>query len=533
VDTLPFSFDFPYDSRRLPIFASNVVATSQHLAATAGLRMLARGGSAADAAIATAIALTVVEPTMNGIGGDAFCILWDGSRLVGLNASGRAPALMTAERFKGRDQMPGEGWDSVSVPGCVSLWVELHRKYGKLPFADLFEPAITYARDGFRVSWMVAKQWERAIPRLKDQPGWAAAFIPGGRAPQPGELWKFPAQAETLRKIAESGGEAFYGGELAARIEKFAIECGGALRASDLAAHKADWVDPIGLPYHGTTLHEIPPNGQGIAACMALGILENFDLTGFAPDGPEVAHLRIEAMKLAFADAHRYVADPKHMEVTPQALLDKAYLKSRAKLINPKKAQSFGPGALKLGGTVYLGTADASGMMVSLIQSNYSGFGSGVVVPDTGIALQNRAAGFSLQPGHPNLVGPGKRPFHTIIPAFITRGGKPLATFGLMGGGMQPQGHMQVLSRIVDFGQNPQAAIDAPRWRIHEGGELWLEPHMPAATADALAALGHPVVRTPWPSFDFGSSQIIWRYPDGGPYLGASESRRDGAAVGF
>ncbi len=534
MDTPPFSFQFPYASPRLPIFARNVVATSQHLAATAGLRMLAKGGSAADAAIATAITLTVVEPTMNGIGGDAFCILWDGSKLVGLNASGRAPALMTADRYQGLDEMPGEGWGSVSVPGCVSLWVELHRKYGKLPFADLFEPAIRHAADGFRVSFMVAQQWDRAVARLKDQPGWAAAFIPNGRAPQPGELWKFPAQAETLRQIAESGGEAFYRGALAAKMEAFAVEGGGALRAADLAAHQADWVDPIGLSYHGTTLHEIPPNGQGIAACMALGILENFDITGFAPDGPEVAHLRIEAMKLAFADVHRYVADPKHMDVTSAQLLDKAYLKSRAKLINTRKAGQFGPGTIpKLSGTVYLGTADEHGMMVSLIQSNYAGFGSGVVVPGTGIALQNRAAGFTLQPGHPNVVAPGKRPFHTIIPGFVTKDGKPLATFGLMGGGMQPQGHMQVLSRIVDFGQNPQAAIDAPRWRIHESGDLWLEPTMPGTTAEALQALGHTVVKTSWPSFDFGSSQIIWRYPDGGPYLGASESRRDGAAVGF
>ncbi|HJQ61014.1 MAG TPA: gamma-glutamyltransferase family protein [Vineibacter sp.] len=533
MDTLPFSFEFPYAAPRLPVFARNVAATSQHLAATAGLRMMAKGGNAVDAAIATAIALTVVEPTNNGLGADAFCILWDGSKLVGLNASGRAPALMTRERFQGLDKMPGEGWDSVSVPGAVSLWVELHGKYGKLPFADLFEPAIRYAQDGFRVSWMVAQQWQRAIARLKDQPGWATAFIPNGRAPQPGELWRFPAQADTLRKIAESRGDAFYRGELAAKIEAFAIECGGPLRAADLAAHKSDWVDPIGLSYHGTTLHEIPPNGQGIAACMALGILENFDLAGFAPDGPEVAHLRIEAMKLAFADAHRHVADPAFMEVTPAQLLDKAYLKSRAKLISAKKAGGFGPGVPKLGGTVYLGTADEGGMMVSLIQSNYAGFGSGVVVPGTGIALQNRASGFSLRPGHPNEVAPGKRPFHTIIPAFITKDGKPLATFGLMGGGMQPQGHMQVFSRIVDFGQNPQAAIDAPRWRVHENGELWLEPHMPSNTAEALAALGHKVVKTPWPSFDFGSSQIIWRYPDGGPYLGASESRRDGAAVGF
>ena len=305
-------------------------------------------------------------------------------------------------------------------------------------------------------------------------------------------------------------------------------------RKEDLAAHKPDWVDPIGLAYRGTTLHEIPPSGQGIAACMALGILENFELAGRDPDGPEVAHLRIEAMKLAFADIYRYVADPRFMEVTPAQMLDKGYLKSRAKLIDPKKAQDFGPGTPKEGGTIYLGTADASGMMVSLIQSNYTGFGSGIVVPGTGIALQNRGTGFVTTKGHPNEVGPNKRPFHTIIPAFITKDGKPVATFGLMGGAMQPQGHMQVFSRIVDYGQNPQAAIDAPRWRVHEtDGTVWTEEHMPQGTLEGLESRGHRLTRTKMPSFDFGSSQIIWRFPDGGPYLGASESRRDGAAVGF
>ncbi|NQW52335.1 MAG: gamma-glutamyltransferase, partial [Rhodospirillales bacterium] len=288
------------------------------------------------------------------------------------------------------------------------------------------------------------------------------------------------------------------------------------------------------LTYRGTTLHEIPPSGQGIAACMALGILENFELAGRDPDGPEVAHLRIEAMKLAFADIYRYVADPRFMEVTPAQMLDKGYLKSRAKLIDPKKAQDFGPGTPKESGTIYLGTADESGMMVSLIQSNYTGFGSGVMVPGTGIALQNRATGFVTTKGHPNEVGPRKRPFHTIIPAFITKDGKPVATFGLMGGAMQPQGHMQVFSRIVDYGQNPQAAIDAARWRVHEtDGTVWTEDHFPTATATGLESRGHKLTRTGWPSFAFGSSQIIWRFPDGGPYLGASESRRDGAAVGF
>ncbi len=529
-----FSYEFPYGSKKLPVFAANVVASSQHLAATAGLRMLAKGGNAVDAAIAAAAAITVVEPTMNGIGADAFCILWDGTKLVGLNASGHSPALMTPDKYAGKAKMPDTGWGSVTTPGAVSLWVELHRRYGKLPFADLLEPAIKYAHDGFRVSYMVARQWESAIERLKTQDSWVKAFLPNGRAPQPGELWKFPDQAKTLTKIAESKGESFYRGELAETMDKYARETGGFLRKEDLAAHKADWVDPIGLTYRGTTLHEIPPSGQGIAACMALGILENFDIAGHDNDGPEVAHLRIEAMKLAFADIYKYVADPRFMEVTPAQMLDKGYLKSRAKLIDPKKAQDFGPGVPKESGTIYLGTADEGGMMVSLIQSNYTGFGSGIVVPGTGIALQNRGSGFVTTKGHANEVGPNKRPFHTIIPAFITKDGKPVATFGLMGGAMQPQGHMQVFSRIVDYGQNPQAAIDAPRWRVHESdGTIWTEDHFPAATATALEQRGHKLTRTAWPSFAFGSSQIIWKFPDGGSYLGASESRRDGAAVGF
>lgn len=529
-----FTYDFHYSTKKLPIFAENVVASSQHLASTAGLRMLAKGGNAVDAAVATAAAITVLEPTMNGIGSDAFCILWDGKQLVGLNASGHSPALMTPDKYEGMAKMPDVGWLTVTTPGAVSLWMELHKRYGKLPFADLFEPAIKYAQDGFRVSYMIANQWQRAIERLKGQESWVKAFLPQGRAPQPGELWKFPDQAKTLTKIAESKGEAYYRGELAEAMDKYSRETGGLLRKEDLAAHKADWVDPIGLTYRGTTLHEIPPSGQGIAACMALGILENFEIAGHDCDGPEVAHLRIEAMKLAFADVHRYVADPRFMEVTPAQMLDKHYLKSRAKLIDPKKAQHFGPGTPKMGGTIYLGTADQSGMMVSLIQSNYNGFGSGIVVPGTGISLQNRGTGFVTTKGHPNQVGPKKRPFHTIIPGFITKDGRPVATFGLMGGGMQPQGHMQVLSRIVDYGQNPQTAIDAPRWRVHESDEtVWTEEHMPAATLEGLQKRGHRLTHTKAPSFDFGSSQIIWRFPEGGPYLGASESRRDGAAVGF
>jgi gamma-glutamyltranspeptidase/glutathione hydrolase len=529
-----FTEDFPYASRKLPIYAENVVAASQHLAATAGLRMLARGGNAVDAALASAIASTVVEPTMNGIGGDAFCILWDGESIVGLNASGRSPALMTPDRHQGQASMPAVGWGSVTTPGAVSLWTTLHGRYGRLPFADLFEPAIKYAHDGFRVSPIVALQWARTVDRLAGQPDWARDFMPGGRTPQAGELWKSPDQARTLASIAETGGEAFYRGELAEAMDRHARAAGGALRLGDLAGHRADWVDPIGITYRGTTLHELPPSGQGIAALMALGMLEAFDLPGLDCDGAEAAHLRIEAMKLAFADVRRFVADPRFMEITPADMLDRHYLAGRAALIDPRKAQDFGPGTPGPGGTIYLGAADASGMMVSLIQSNYMGFGSGIVVPGTGIALQNRAAGFVTAKGHPNEVGPGKRPFHTIIPGFVTRDGRPVATFGLMGGAMQPQGHLQLFSRIVDFGQNPQAAIDGPRWRVHEAdGTVWVEEHMGSDTMSGLEARGHRLTRTASPSLDFGSGQIIWRFPEGGPYLGASESRRDGAAVGF
>ena len=528
-----FSYDFPYASKKLPVFAANVVASSQPLAAQAGLRMMAKGGNAVDAAIASAIAITVVEPTINGIGADAFCILWDGSKLVGLNASGHSPALMTPDQYKGQDKMPSTGWGSVTVPGAVSLWVELHERYGKLPFADLFEPAIKYASDGFRVSYMVARQWARAVDRLRGQQDWVRDFMPRGRTPQAGEVWKFPdrpgrsprsprpRRGLLSRRARRGDGQPRPGDRRRAAPQRPRRASGGLGRS-----------DRPHLSRHDAARD--PAVGQGIAACMALGILENFDLAGHDCDGPEVAHLRIEAMKLAFADIWRYVSDPRFMEVTPAQMLDKHYLKSRAKLIDPKQAKDFGPGTPREGGTIYLGTADASGMMVSLIQSNYTGFGSGIVVPGTGIALQNRASGFVTTAGHANQVGPKKRPFHTIIPAFITKDGRPVATFGLMGGAMQPQGHMQVFSRIVDYGQNPQAAIDGPRWRVHELDKtVWTEEHMPAATLEGLEARGHKLTRTKWPSFDFGSSQIIWRFPEGGPYLGASESRRDGAAVGF
>ena len=522
---------FPYPSRRMPVLARNVVATSQPLAAQAGLRMMLKGGNAADAAIATAITLTVVEPVMNGIGSDAFALLWDGRKLHALNACGRAPGGWTPQRFAGRTDMPTEGWDTVTVPGVVSAWAAVSKRFGKLPFADLFEPAIGYARNGFPVSPVVASQWLAQVPRLGDQPGFAHAFLRDGRPPRAGETFRFPAQADTLEDIARSGGESFYRGALAAKIAAFSAACGGALAAEDLAAHRADWVEPVSQNYRGHALHEIPPNGQGIAALIALGILEHFDLGSLPPDSADSFHLQIEAMKLAFADVYRYVADPTAMNVGSAGLLDPAYLASRAKLIDKHRAHTVSHGMPPASGTVYLTAADAQGMMVSYIQSNYMGFGSGVVVPETGISLQNRGSAFSLQPGHPNRVAGGKRPFHTIIPAFLSRDGTPVMSFGVMGADMQPQGHLQMAVRLLDYGQNPQAAADAPRWKVTRDGGVLLEQAVSEKLASELAQRGHPVNRVAAGSTEFGAAQLILKV-DGG-YVAASEPRRDGQAVGF
>jgi gamma-glutamyltranspeptidase/glutathione hydrolase len=525
----PFDWKNPYAWPRKPLLAQNVVSTSQPLAAQAGLQMLAEGGSAVDAILATAITLTLVEPVSNGIGSDAYAIVWDGKKMHGLNASGRSPAAWTLDYFAGKKAMPVRGWDTVTVPGCVSAWVELHAKFGKLPFKRLFEQAIEYGRKGFLVSPTIAAQWANQVPELKDQPGFAGAFLPDGRPPFPGQKFKWPAHAKALEAIAESKGKAFYKGKLADKIEAAAKKQGGAMRASDMAAHKSDWVKCLEMDYRGYTLHEIPPNGQGIVALMALGMLEHFDLRSHPVDGADSLHLQIEAMKLAFADARAFVADIDHMKaVTPASLLDKSYLKERARLIDPKRAQDFGHGRPRGSGTVYLAAADASGMMVSFIQSNYMGFGSGVVVD--GISLQNRGGTFVVQPGHPNCVGPQKRPYQTIIPGFVTKGGKPVMSFGVMGGTMQPQGHAQVLVRIADYGQSPQAACDGPRFRVIQGMQVSVEDNMPAGAVEELLKRGHKMV-TVDDYNQFGCGQMIWKL-DGG-YFTASDPRRDGQAVGF
>ena len=542
-----FDWHNPYPTPRLPVFARNVVATSHPLAAQAGLRVLWQGGNAVDAAIAAAAVLTVVEPVSCGLGGDAFALVWDGAKLHGLNASGVAPAAWSVEYFKQRygeaagvAMQPKRGWDTATVPGVVAGWEALHAKFGLLPFGDLMVSAIDIAERGHAVASIVAQKWGAAVPELKDQPGFAGTFMPNGRAPLVSELVRLPDHARTLRLLAAQGPRAFYEGEPAERIAAYAREGGGAMTAHDLASYRPAWVEPIGKDYRGYTVHEIPPNGQGIAALIALGILERFDLAALARDGIDSQHVQIEAMKLAFADVYRYVADPRAMEVTPEQMLDDAYLASRAAMIDLKRATQFGFGMPPAGGTIYLSAADERGMMVSFIQSNYMGFGSGVVVPGTGIALQNRGCGFSMDPRSPNVVAGGKRPFHTIIPAFVTQRvdgrQRPVMSFGVMGGDMQPQGHLQSIVRMLDYGQQPQAACDAPRWKVNRDFTLDIESTFDRGVARALEARGHRIKAIDDPYMDFGSGQYIWKLSDEEPergYVAASDTRRDGLAAGF
>lgn len=533
-----FDWHNPYPVSRAPLMARNVVATTQPLAAQAGLRMLLKGGNAIDAAIATAAALTVVEPCSNGLGSDNFAIVWDGQQLHGMNASGAAPAGWSKPYFDGKHngQIPLRGFDAVTVPGAVAGWAALSERFGALPFADLMEPAIELAERGFAVTPVIAHKWDLAMPLLQDKPGFAQAFLPRGRAPLPGERFSFADAGRALRRIAETRGEAFYQGEIAAAIDAYAREHGAQLRASDLAAHRVEWVQPIDVAFAGHRVHELPPNGQGIAALMALGMLEQLDIGRFGVDSIEGQHLQIEAMKIAFADTYRWVADERYMtEVRAADLLDPAYLRERAKLIDPKRALDPGPGKPPSGGTVYLTTADAQGRMVSLIQSNYLGFGSGVVVPGWGVSLHNRGHGFTLQDSHPNQVAPGKRPFHTIIPGFLTREGQPVMGFGVMGANMQPQGHVQTLVRMLVHGQQPQAACDAPRWKWGKGLDVDFETTMAPALRDGLKALGHRFEPTADTYLDFGSGQFIARLSDDldDGYVAASDSRRDGQAVGY
>ncbi len=543
--SMNFDFTNPYPSIRVPVFARNAVSTSHPAAAQAGLRMLQMGGNAVDAAVAAAAVMTVAEPVSNGLGSDAFCIVWDGHQLHGLNASGRAPAAWRPAYFHRKygaaaTAPPKRGLDSVTVPGAVSAWSALSERFGKLPFADLIDPAIELAERGYLVPPIVQGKWAAPVAELSGQPGFAQAFLPKGRAPEVGELFRFPAAARGLRAIAASKGEAFYRGEIAQAMARFHAELGGAMTEADLAAHQPEWVTPIAHDYRGYTLHEIPPNGQGIAALIALGILSHLEAypelsAAHGPDSVAAQHLQIEAMKLAFADVYQHVAERSAMRVSTEQLLSDDYLRQRARLIDPQRAQDFRAGNPVRGGTIYLTAADERGMMVSFIQSNYMGFGSGCVEPNFGISLQNRGHGFSLDADSPNVVASGKRPFHTIIPAFLTRAGLPVMSFGVMGGNMQPQAHLQTLVRMLDHRQNPQAACDAPRWRFNQGFEINVEAHMPSATVEGLAALGHHMEVINDSYQDFGAGQFIWRMGDPSVegYVVASDPRRDGQVAGF
>lgn len=557
----PFQNTLPYPTSREPIYAANCVATSQPLAAQAGLEMLRLGGNAFDAAIAAAAALTVVEPTSNGIGSDAFAILWAGGGMHAINASGRSPALLTedeaAQRFSGLDQIPFYGWQGVTTPGCVSAWAEISGQYGALPLARVLAPAIKYAREGFPVSPQTSYYWQRAFNAYararEDNPevfqAWFDTFAFDGAPPETGQHVRLPDHADTLQAIGESNGRSFYTGELAAKIARASETQGGLLRRGDLAEHTADWVRTVTAQHKGWTLHEIPPNGQGITACIALELLNRHESRWRDdPDHPAHLHLQIEAIKAAFADTSRFVADPAHMTATAEDLLDPAYLDRRAQEIDPTHANTWQHGTPARGGTVYLCASDAQGNMISFIQSNYTGFGSGVVVPGTGIALQNRGCNFVLDKTadgtpHPNRPGPRKRPYHTIIPGFVTRtddrgNDHPVMAFGVMGGFMQPQGHLQVLHRVRAFNQNPQAALDAPRFRWDKDNEVHIEPGFDPKVYDELRKMGHDVTESEARTVSHGRGQIIWQLEpptDTRPpvYVAASDQRADGQAVGF
>ena len=515
----------PYPSARSPVAADNLVATSQPLATQAGIDALRRGGNAVDAALAAAITLTVVEPNNNGVGSDAFCLLWDGAQVVGLNASGKAPELMTLDRFAGLEQMPMFGWDAVTVPGCVSAWVALSKRYGKLPFKDLFAAGIHYAEEGFPVGPKSAYYWQVLEKTYAKFDAFKAHFLP---APQAGEKFRRPELAQTLKLIAATEGEAFYRGELADAIEAASKAGGGALRKSDLEQHECRWVEPTMQAYRDVVLHEIPPNGQGLAAQIALGILAHHDVG--TVDSAEWVHTQVEAMKIAIDAAFKYICDPDTASMSVDALLDADSLRTAASRITDSASDLPAVTLPVSADTVYLTTSDASGLMVSFIQSNYMAFGSGIVIPGTGIAMQNRGNGFVLDPDHPNCVGPGKRPFHTIIPGFVTSGGKPSLSFGVMGGHMQHQGHVQMVTRIYDHGQNPQAASDAPRWHVYPDFTVGLEEGFAPEVLAELEARGHRV-RFDERESTFGGAQLIQKTPDG--YVGGSDHRKEGLVAGY
>lgn len=528
---------YPYPSQRRVVFAKNgMIATSQNLAAQAGLEMLRKGGNAIDAAIATAACLTVVEPTANGIGGDAFVLIWNKNKLYGLNASGPAPKAISAEILKreGYEKIPNLGLIPVTVPGIPAAWAELSRKFGHLSFSQVFTPAIEYADKGFPVSSLVSRLWEKAYKLFlnykKDEifHPWFDTFAPGGRTPQPGELWRLPEQAKTLHEIADSNASTFYQGEIADKIDAFFKKYNGYLRKEDLVSFSPQWVNPISACYRGYDIWEIPPNCQGLVTLLALNILKEFQFDN--REDSDTFHHQIEAIKLAFLDGQHYITDISQMQIRIEELLSASYARHRKQLIGEK---SIDPYSVRPFGadTVYLATADKQGNMVSYIQSNYRGFGSGIVVPGTGIALQNRGTNFSLAPSHINYLKPGKKTYHTIIPGFLSKDSQPIGPFGIIGGTMQPQGQVQILTSIIDFHLNPQAALDAPRWQWIEGKNVQVEKDFPRDIVEGLENKGH-LVEIAMDSSEFGKGQIIWK--DGkGTLLGATDPRADGGVAAW
>lgn len=532
------ALEYPYSSRRSVLYGRRgMVCASQPLAAQAGLDILKRGGNAFDAALAAAACLPLVEPMSCNMGGDGFAILWHEGKLYGLNASGPAPALLSLDalRKSGYKEIPAYGWEPVTVPGVTSGWAEINKRFGKLSLAEIFEPAISYAREGFPVSPVISALWSDSFERLKANltperfEAWAADFAPEGRPPKAGEMFCLPSMADTLEELAATGCESFYRGAIADRIDAFSRADGGYLRKADLAAYRAEWVEPITTNYRGYDVWELPPNGHGIVVLMALNILEGMDLSG-GHDDPRVIHKQMEALKLAFSDGKRYVADPRHMKATVEQLLSKEYAAERRKLIG-ETALDPKPGIPYCGDTIYLNAADGEGNMISYIQSTFMGFGSGLVVPRSGIVLQNRGNHFTMDENMENCVAPGKKPYHTIIPGFLTKEGKPIGPFGVMGGFMQPQGHLQVLMNMIDFHMNPQAALDAPRWMWTGGKAVNLEHSYGAHALETLSRLGH-VITIPSNSRLLGRGQLILR-EDTGVLCGATEPRADSAAVSW
>jgi gamma-glutamyltranspeptidase/glutathione hydrolase len=526
-----------------------MVCAAQPLAVQAGLEILKAGGSAADAAIAVDACLGLMEPTSCGLGGDLFAILWDPKtgKVVGLNASGRAPLALTIDQVKPEKDgtIPLLSPYSWTVPGCCDGWFELHAKYGKLPMSRILAPAIRYAEEGFPLSPVIASDWGHSVSVFKDKPGFAEVFMPGGHAPAEGEIFKNPALAKTLRLIAEKGRDAYYQGPIAEELVRYSKANGGFFAAEDFARHHSTWDEPLATDYRGYSLWELPPNSQGLAALQLLNILENFDLKAMGRGSADFWHVMTEAKKLAYADRARYYADPAFSKIPIERLLSKTYAKQRAALIDMKHAaQTDAPGdmALNRKETTYLCAADESGLMVSLIQSNYTGFGSGYVVPALGFGLQDRGGLFSLHRGHPNALEPGKRPFQTIIPAFLTKDGQPLMAFGVMGGDMQPQGHAQVVVNLVDFGMNLQEAGDAIRFHhtgsseptgtvMTDGGILHIEDGLPDSVLAELARRGHVLKSESVGAY--GGYQAIWRDPVTHVFEGATEKRKDGCALGY